>query len=114
MGEFFSDSEKFRIDFPDGQWVDVKEELSQKDQDYIMSQMAKTEGEGTGLRPDIQLGQLPLLERSVIAWSFTEDGQAVPINRDTISKLRVKYRSKVLQEVNRLNLQAADFVLKNE
>jgi len=113
MGEFFADSESVRIDFPDGQWVDVKEELSQADSDYIMSQMAKTEGEGVGLKPDIRLGQMPLLERSIIGWSFTDKGQPIPVNQETISTLRVKYRSRVLAEINRLNITALDFILKN-
>jgi hypothetical protein len=113
MGEFFLDSESIKIDFPDGQWISVKEELSQDDSDYIMSQMAKAEHNGKGQRLDIQLGQLPLLERSILAWSFTEGEKEVPINPDTISRLRVKYRSKLVAEINRLNVKALEFVAKN-
>jgi hypothetical protein len=50
MSEFFLDSETHRVEFPDGQWVDVKTELTQADQDYIMGQMAQAAGNEIQLR----------------------------------------------------------------
>mgnify|MGYP001596469198 FL=1 len=108
MGEYFQDSEKVRMDFPDGNWVDIKEELSQADQDYIMSQMAKTLADNGSSNIEMNLGQLPLLERSVIAWSF-----AVPVNRENISRLRRRYRGPLLLKIDELNTKALEFVSKN-
>ena len=102
MGEFFLDSEVVRVCFQDDNWVDVKEELTQADQDYIMGQMVK----GEVIKPE--LGRIPLLERSIVAWSFPE-----PVNRENIIRLRVRYRVKLLNEINRLNEQALEFVSKN-
>lgn len=112
MSKYFSGNETRRINFPDGQWVDVKEELTQEDSDYILSQLAKTsitEGKKT---PDIEisLGKLALLERSIVAWSFADDsGQPVPVTRDNISRLRRRYRSVILPEVDKLNQEADSF-----
>ena len=112
MGEFFWDSESVRIDFPDGNWIDVKPELLQDDQDYIMGCMVQTDENGKQILK-AEKGRIPLLERSILDWSFTDGKGKVPITRDTISRLRLKYRSKVLIEVNRLNTEALEFVQKN-
>jgi len=106
MSEHFYESEKVRIDFPDGNWVEVKQELTQADQDYILNQMAK----GKENTIQMELGQLPLLERSILDWSFQKESQKVPINRENISRLRVRYRTKLLIEIDRLNREALQFV----
>ena len=108
MGEFFLDAEKVRIDFPDSNWIDVKQELTQEDSDYILNQMARAEARSGKSTIVINLGKLALLERSVLAWSFSE-----PINRENLSRLKVRYRIKLLEEINRLNEEAGEFVLKN-
>ena len=106
MGEFFLDSEQVRVEFPDGNWVAVKEELTQEDQDYLLNAMAQTKG---GMNPEItfSLGRLALLERAVIAWSFSQ-----PVNRENLSRLRRKYREKVLNEIDRLNAEAEEYLKK--
>ncbi len=108
MGEFFADSERVRVDFPDGQWVEIKEELSQGDQDYLLDQMAHAESGGKDTKITFSLGKLALLERSIVAWSFPD-----LVNKENISRLRLKYRAKVLAEVNRLNEEAGEFIRKN-
>ena len=108
MGEFFLDSEKVRVNFPDKNWVDIKQELTQEDQDYILTQMARAEAGNGKSRVVMNLGRLALLERSVTSWSFTE-----LVNRENLSRLRMKYRVKVLQEIDRLSTEAEEFVLKN-
>jgi hypothetical protein len=106
MSNEFLEDEKVRVDFPDGNWVDLKPELTQADQDYIMTKMMKK-----GL-DDAQLGRLPLLERCILAWSFTKDGAPVGINSDTISKLRRKYREVLLTKINDLNMESVEFQKK--
>jgi len=113
MSKFFQESERVRVEFPDGEWVEVKEELSQADHDYILSKMARAEQSGKEPKMVLQLGKLPLLERAITDWSFSEHGTRVPINRDTISKLRSRYRTKVLIELDRLNEEALEFARKN-
>ncbi len=109
MGSFFLDGEVVRVSFADGQWVDLKEELTQEDSDYIINAMTQTVV-GSEAKVEIKLGRVALLERSIVAWSFKDDkGIPYPITKESISKLRVKYRNKVLSEVDRLNREADEF-----
>lgn len=111
MGRFFIDQELERITFDDGEWADVKQELTQADADYITTKMTKIKSGSSEV--DISLGNLPLLERSIIAWSFKDDlGNTVPVSADTISQLRSKYRQVILEKVNDLNVQARQFSKK--
>ena len=107
MGKEFLDQEVFRVEFPDENWVDVKEELTQEDQDYIITEMAQTDGEG------FKLGRLSLLERSITAWSFQNGDGRIIINRDNISRLRLKYRNQVLTEIDRLSNESMEWASKN-
>jgi hypothetical protein len=120
MGKYFQDKELFRVTFEDGQWVDVKQELSQEDDDYIKNQMfkagVKSETPDTKdtkeLKPvvGIDFGKQALLERSIVAWSFVDDaGKPVPVAPQNISALRVKYRFRVIAEIDRLNKEATAF-----
>jgi hypothetical protein len=77
-----------------------------------MARTVDNEG-GKTQRVVLSLGKLAMLERSIVAWSFTGEGKPAPITRENISCLRLKYRSKVLEEVNRLQKEAAEFVSKN-
>jgi len=104
MSDSFYEGELFRVTFPDGNWVDVTEELTQADQDFLLSEMAKVEGQQTSFN----LGKILLLERCVKAWSFDK-----PINKENLSHLRLKYRAKVLREIDRLNAQATNWLIKN-
>jgi len=114
MSQFFIGNETVRADFPDSEWVDIKAELTQADQDYILNQMAHAEAVGDKAQVSMSLGRMALLERSVVAWSFKENDIPVPVNKENISNLRLKYRTKVLEEVNRITELATQFVIKNE
>ena len=108
MGDYFLEAETERITFDDGQWCDIKQELTQADSDYIMAQMVRNGS------TQLSLGRLPLLERAVVAWSFQDkDGKSVSVNSDTISNLRRKYRTIILQKVDRLNLESLEFSKKS-
>jgi hypothetical protein len=96
----FQGDETVRVDFPDGEWVDVKEELSQADQDYILNAMAQLQ-DG---KMSMTLGRLALLERSVKAWSFPE-----PVTKENINTLKVKYRTVLLEKIDALNSAATEF-----
>jgi Zn finger protein HypA/HybF involved in hydrogenase expression len=124
MGKFFQENETVRVEFPDGEYVEIKEELSQDDQDYITSHMASIEDDDkkNGSKNDVpkkdkvtlRIGRLTLLERSIVNWSFKDaKGESVPINRDNVSRLRVKYRVKVLESIDKQNALAGAFAAKN-
>ncbi len=109
MGKYFLGNETVRVSFEDGQWVDIKEELSQEDSDFIMNAMAKAEA-GAETKVEFNLGRLALLEKSIVSWSFKDDkDNLVSVSRENISNLRVKYRTKVLSEIDRLNQSASEF-----
>lgn len=104
MSQFFIESETEKVEFPDGEWIDLKQELDQEDQDAIAGAMLKLKGKDI----EMQVGRLILLERMVVAWSFD-----APINKSNLSKLRRKYREPVLEKINDLNSAAFEYVTKN-
>lgn len=108
MGEYFLDGEVVRISFPDKEWVDVKEEFTQEDQDYILNRMAKAQAKGQEAQVEMNLGRLAMLERAIVAWSFSAE-----LNAENISRLRNRYRSTVLEKVNALNEKATEFAKKS-
>lgn len=114
MGKFFSTGETFRVTFPDGEFVDIKQEFSQADLDYITSKMMQTKVSTDGKsKPEAEVamvfGKQATLERAIVAWSFQEEGKPVPVTPDNISNLRMKYRTKVLAEIDRLASEAGEF-----
>jgi len=115
VGKFITAADKQRLDFPDGEWIEIKPEFSQSDLDYITSRMMQTKMVADGSKkPEAQLdvffGRQATLERGILDWSFTaEDGSAVPLTPDNISNLRTRYRTPVLAELDRLNAEAAGF-----
>lgn len=102
MGKFFLDEEKVRIAFDDGEYCDIKEELTLRDSEYIAKEVSKS-GE---------IGALPMLEKYIIAWSFVENDMPVPINADTISHLRTKYRVPIMSKISELTQEAQAFSKK--
>ena len=123
MGKYFVEQETVKVEFPDGEWITIKEELSQADQDAITRDMVKVSGQidteakdGTKPKADmkLELGQLPLMERAVVDWSFKDDaGAKIPVNNVNLSNLRLKYRKKLLEEIDRLQTAAYEFIIKN-
>ena len=104
MSKFFiEDSDLVRVNFKGGEWADIKAEMTQEDKDAIMNAMAKATA-GTDTCLQISLGKMALLERSVVAWSF-----GVPVNKENISRLRNKYRSVLLAEIDKVNSAVDEF-----
>ena len=114
MSKSFLRGEVVKIDFLDGSWVEVKKELSQRDQDYIITQMAKVKAGENNPEMELSLGRMALLERVITNWSFADDaGIKVPIIPDNISNLKLKYRTLILTKVDELNKQANEWAEKN-
>jgi hypothetical protein len=106
---FVSNEDVDRIELEDGQWVDIKSRMSYGDHQYIVSRYIDIQGQlgapgSTMTKYEIAQGNLALLERSIVAWSFVDDGdKPVPVNKDTISKLRVDIANMIADEVNKHN-----------
>lgn len=104
MSKFFLEKETFRVEFPDGQWCDIKEEMTQADSDFIINKMTKAKYKDV----DMDLGKQSLLERMIVDWSFT-DGNKIPVNPENISNLRTKYRAMILKEIDRVVTESQEF-----
>lgn len=112
MSKFFIGSETVKVSFDDGEWVEIKQEFTQSDKDYISTQMMQTKidlGSKKQAELEMKIGKQATLERAIVAWSFVEDGQSVPVTPENISNLRNKYRAKVLSEIDRLDAEAGAF-----
>jgi hypothetical protein len=107
MSKFFIENELFRINFQDGEWVDISAEQTQADDDYIMNSMLKTDAIAgkSEAKISMTLGKLAILERRIKAWSF-----GVPVTSGSISNLKRKYREVVIKEIDRLNTDSASFL----
>lgn len=100
MSQYFIENETQKVNFPDGQWIDIKKELSQKDADDITNRMMVTEDNERRFK----LGKQATLEVCIVAWSFN-----VPVTPGNISNLKTKYRIGILAEIDKLNAESIDF-----
>ena len=105
---FHYEDEVDRIEFPDGEWVDILKKMSYGDkQKLVASYMAveqKLKGiEAGDLGLDIETGNIALLKINIKAWSFVgKDGKKVaPINREYIARLDDVVTGKLLEEINK-------------
>jgi hypothetical protein len=111
MGKFFIAGETVRVDFPDGEFVDLKEELTQADQDYIVNRMvgAKVRSDKGLSDVSLDLGKLSLMERMITGWSFKEDGKPVPVTMENISNLKARYRIPILEKIDQIQSAAGEW-----
>jgi len=113
MGKFFISGETVRVTFEDGEWCDIKEELSQADMDFISSKMLNAHVLSDGKKPeaDVQLnfGKQATLEKMIVSWSFAEDGKPVPVTPENVSLLRMKYRGPLIAKVDQITQEAQAF-----
>lgn len=90
MSLFLIEGEVKRVEFPDGQWVEIREELTQAEAEYINEDASK--------------GKVRLFEKSVKAWSFP-----IPVSWDNFDKLRMKYRAGILKAMDTVYEEAMGF-----
>jgi hypothetical protein len=84
----------------DGDWIDVKKELTAGEQRHIFTGLVKQMnlGEKTELDPD-QLGKTKLLEY-IVGWSFVGfDGQPEPVSESAIDCLDIETYNELLAAV---------------
>ncbi len=112
-GKFFASGDTKRVDLDDGQWVDIKAELSVGDWEKIDASMLQylAESPNGGNRQERRrlsrgkanteqvanirirgAGNIEVLEVLIVAWSF----ENVEINRNSISKLKETWTEKIL------------------
>ncbi len=110
MGKFFIGGETFKVAFPDGELVDIKQEFTQADVDFITTRMMQPQiGQDSDAKIGMVFGKQATLERAIVAWSFREDDKPVPVTPENISNLKVKYRTLILTEIDRLSQEANSF-----
>ncbi len=126
--KYFVGSGTKRVNLEDGNWVEIKEELSTGDWEKIDSSMLQyvaesnggnrqerrrlSRGQGdpnqvTNLR--IRGGTIEVLEALIVSWSF----QGVPVNRNSISKLKEAWTEKILAAADEEGLTESPLVVQD-
>jgi hypothetical protein len=86
-------AETTRLDLSDGDWIEVKNELSYGEQQRISSAALNKvsgmiEGEDQAISVDLERYNVLRLETWLVDWSFCgSNGKQVPISRDAIAAL---------------------------
>jgi hypothetical protein len=98
-----------RIEFDDGEWVDIKQQMNYGDQQRLAASYVKAgrklrADEDTDLELDLEAGNLTLLLINIKAWSFKDsNGKIAPINKETIGNLHPKVAERLLEEIGKGN-----------
>ena len=105
-------TETYRVELPEGHWVDIAGRMSQYDQDRYMSGLMKFQtnlgklGEGKPVGdvefvlPEINL---LLLGINITDWSFTDGEKKVPVDRERLERLTNDVAEPVLSAIMERN-----------
>lgn len=94
MGHFVYD-EVDRIDLGDGEWIDIKREMSVGDMNTIDRECMGDAGR-----------VLPVLFVNIKAWSLKgKDGEAVPVNKKMVTMLNSDTAQLIIIEIGKRNLK---------
>jgi len=105
-------TETYRVELPEGHWVDIVGRMSQYDQDRYTSGLMKFQtsldklgtGKATGdvelVLPEINL---MLLQINIIDWSFIDGEEKVPIDRAHLERLTNDVADPVLTAIMERN-----------
>lgn len=86
MQSHFINNEIRRVDLGDGQWVDVKRELSVADRDFIINRMFRG---SNGESQSVTVDTVALLLASITDWSFVDaDGKKLPVAEEHVNRLK--------------------------
>ena len=95
MGHFIYEDELDRIELDDGEWIDIKRQMSVGDYDRIAKESEEGEIEGRVI--------ITLLT-NIKAWSLKDkDGQIAPINREMVAKLDADTAVLLFNEIGKRN-----------
>jgi hypothetical protein len=98
MNKGIQENETYRMEYPDGEWIEIKAEFSQEDEDDISTAMLAVETHGKHADVSTRLGKMATLKCAIRAWSLP-----IPINDENISHLKRMYRIPLLQKIDELN-----------
>lgn len=90
-----------RLPLSDGDWLEVKRELTAGEQRRVFSNVVKTmvSGEKTELNPE-HVGKTKILEY-VVAWSFVDDkGDPVPFSSSALDGLDLESFMEIMEAVD--------------
>ena len=95
MGHFIYEDELDRIELEDGEWIDIKRQMSVGDYDRIAKESEEGEIEGRVI--------ITLLA-NIKAWSLKgKDSQIAPINREMVAKLDADTAILLFNEIGKRN-----------
>ncbi len=98
-----------RIEFPDDNWVDIKERMNTEDFQLVSSAYVIANTKARNLETgDVSLstqeGNFIAMERCIKAWSFKDEkGKVLPITRKTLKELDYAITYKLIYEINQRN-----------
>lgn len=89
MGRFTDPHATTRYELSDGDWVELRNELSFEEQRRVESGglVGRVEGGDMGVEVDWAAYGVARLVGWIADWSFTDNGTRVPVNRETVGRL---------------------------
>lgn len=101
MGKFFISQESARLDVGDGEWVEIKKELSFAESQKVIGAGVASVHAGENKRDeykvDFEFMNVIKLETWIVDWSFTDDDKAkVPVSRSAICNLQPDLATKIV------------------
>lgn len=121
MNKYFVEEDTHRLTFDDGEWVDIKKEMSAGDQEKLQTALFQLDTQGItdnregrraarrqdNIKLNFRPSYLPLLEINIQAWSFSNGTngtkEKIPLTRENIAKLKDPIASLIADEIDRLN-----------
>lgn len=115
--KFFANAETARVDLGDGEWVDIKAQLSVADQDALAQKLFEVEMVGfnreerrrlknSGGTPPIRYkySTVALLIVGLVDWSLKgDDGNKIPITEATVGSLLPEVAAKIYDAIDQRN-----------
>ena len=95
-----SEDERKAWDWEPHEQVILKGSLTVGDQEWLANQMSKAGKKGVDVL--LGTGRFGLLERMILSWAFTSNGQAVPVNKGTIARLPSQYSQRILETIDEI------------
>lgn len=95
----FASTETVRLDLSEGDWIEVKDELSYGERQVLMSVGVKRTGiteETRAVEIDWSVINVADMAMWIVDWSFTDDaGARVPVSEDSIRALSLEAATEV-------------------
>jgi len=95
MGHYFVEPGVVRLDIGDGDWIEIKRELTYGEQQELaglalrLDKTTLTDGAAPSLAMDWAAHALAKLATWIVDWSFTDkDGQPVKVTAESVRRLR--------------------------